>query len=124
GVFVMGQVTGRAVGRFKSDDNREVFTFEARGDFVIDGNELSCEVVGDWDERGLPIVSGNFRITNEGGEFSAGFNGVKDYPGWGAVIEGALEGVTVTGAFTQASGCLSFEIRYLEGSEGNVEFSL
>jgi hypothetical protein len=120
----MGQVTGRAVGQFKSDDDREVFTLEARGDFVIDGNELSCEVVGDWDERGLPIVTGNFRITNERGEFSAGFHGVKDYPGGGAVIDGALEGMTVTGAFTHASGRISCEIRYLEGSEGNVEFSL
>jgi hypothetical protein len=123
GVFVMGALNVRAVGEVHSDDDREFFTFVASGTFVVDGSELSCEVAGKWDERGLPVVSGDFKITNERGEeLSAGFDGIKDYPGGGAVIDAhVLHGIHSTGAFAQFPARCACEIRYYEG---RLEFSL
>lgn len=116
----MGKLTGRAEGHVHTDDDFESFAFVARGDFFIDGSQLSCEVSGNWDERGLPCVTGDFKITNEQGEFNAKLNGVKDYPGGGAVISAILEGSHGTGVFGSAS-VGDLEIQYLND---HLEFTL
>jgi hypothetical protein len=118
----MGALSGEAVGEVSREDEHR-FTFVAQGSFDIDGNKQECGVEGEWD--GKYRSSGEVKIQNELGEFSARFDdGVKGEQRGRAVIEAVLNPTSATGVFKQISDRCSCEIIYESMERGKLEFSL